>query len=179
MVDTIKLKKVIHEGGKRGVEIDGATCMGGMLFFCTTVDEPGGDLNLIIKSVEAMNTEPDPDQEERTGGSRHIGKMVFSCDDETLCAVAYIPESLKEKLDAEIWLKAILAPYNGKLVKASPAFSTGTIAINSEDGKSSHEIRSEACRQAVQYLKERDLFPEACSDSDSEPMGDTDMLDNL
>jgi len=35
-----KLKKVIKEGGKRGVEIEGAADMGGLTFFCTSVDEP-------------------------------------------------------------------------------------------------------------------------------------------
>merc|ERR1719264_1858548 len=38
-----KLKKVIKEGGKRGVEIEGAADMGGLQFFCTSVDEPEGD----------------------------------------------------------------------------------------------------------------------------------------
>ena len=33
-----KLKKVIKEGGKRGVEIEGAADMGGLQFFCTSMD---------------------------------------------------------------------------------------------------------------------------------------------
>merc|ERR1711988_1457806 len=37
-----KLKKVIKEGGKRGVEIEGAADMGGLQFFCTSVDLPEG-----------------------------------------------------------------------------------------------------------------------------------------
>merc|ERR1711920_382937 len=35
-----KMKKIIKEGGKRGVEIEGAADMGGLQFFCTTMDEP-------------------------------------------------------------------------------------------------------------------------------------------
>merc|ERR1719162_2044196 len=35
-------KKVSKEGGKRGVEIEGAADMGGLQFFCTSVDEPAG-----------------------------------------------------------------------------------------------------------------------------------------
>merc|ERR1719191_1208701 len=34
-----RLKKVVKEGGKRGVEIEGAADMGGLKFFCTSVDE--------------------------------------------------------------------------------------------------------------------------------------------
>merc|ERR1719442_210259 len=32
--------KALKEGGKRGVEIEGAADMGGLQFFCTSVDEP-------------------------------------------------------------------------------------------------------------------------------------------
>merc|ERR1712190_549918 len=73
-----KLKKVIKEGGKRGVEIEGAADMGGLQFFCTSMDLPDGDLDLLVQSMNAMNAESDPTQEERKGGSGHIGKMIFS-----------------------------------------------------------------------------------------------------
>merc|ERR1719388_577703 len=91
-----KMKKVIKEGGKRGVEIEGAADMGGLQFFCTSVDEPQGDLDLLVKSVEAMNEKSDPTEEERKGGSGHIGKMVFSAGNEQLAVVAYVPENKQE-----------------------------------------------------------------------------------
>merc|ERR1719487_1299873 len=72
------LKKVVKEGGKRGVEIEGAADMGGLQFFCTSVDEPEGDVDLLVQSVEAMNAKSDPTEEERKGGSGAIGKMCFS-----------------------------------------------------------------------------------------------------
>merc|ERR1719161_3474293 len=78
-VDPAKKKKaVIKEGGKRGVEIEGAADMGGLAFFCTSVAEPEGDIELLMESVKAMNARSDPTEEERKGGSGHIGKMVFS-----------------------------------------------------------------------------------------------------
>merc|ERR1712238_101210 len=70
-----KLKKVLKEGGKRGVEIEGAADMGGLQFFCTSVDEPEGDVELLQESVRAMNVISDPTEEERKGGSGNIGKM--------------------------------------------------------------------------------------------------------
>merc|ERR1712117_835162 len=73
-----KLKKVIKEGGKRGVEIVGAADMGGLQFFCTAVDFPDGDVELLVESMRAMNAKSDPREEERKGGSGHIGKMIFS-----------------------------------------------------------------------------------------------------
>merc|ERR1711902_31084 len=85
-----KLKKVVKEGGKRGVEIEGAADMGGLQFFCTSVDEPEGDLDLLLECIEAMNAEPIPGEEERKGCSGHIGKMIFSVGVEQLAVAAYV-----------------------------------------------------------------------------------------
>merc|ERR1712110_1397323 len=79
-----KLKKVIKEGGKRGVEIEGAADMGGLQFFCTAVEFPNGDLEMLEESMNAMNAKSDPTEEERKGGSGHIGKMIFSAGDNQL-----------------------------------------------------------------------------------------------
>merc|ERR1711948_178692 len=88
-----KIKKVVKEGGKRGVEIEGAADMGGLQFFCTSVEEPEGDLELLMMSVEAMNEKSDPTEEERKGGSGAIGKMVFAAGADQLAIVAYVPEA--------------------------------------------------------------------------------------
>merc|ERR1712151_533115 len=103
-----KLKKVIKEGGKRGVEIEGAADMGGLMFFCTSVDEPEGSSELLKESVAAMNAKSDPTEEERKGGSGHIGKMVFSAGTEQLAVIAYCPEERQEKLDCKAWLETVL-----------------------------------------------------------------------
>merc|ERR1712083_814149 len=83
-----KLKKVIKEGGKRGVEIEGAADMGGLQFFCTSVECPDGDLDLLLESLKAMNEKSDPTQEERKGGSGNIGKMIFSAGTDQLAVAA-------------------------------------------------------------------------------------------
>merc|ERR1719408_853449 len=64
-----KMKKIIKEGGKRGVEIEGAADMGGLQFFCTTLQEPNGDVDMLYESMKAMNAKNDPNEEERKGGS--------------------------------------------------------------------------------------------------------------
>merc|ERR1711939_729722 len=87
-----KMKKVIKEGGKRGVEIEGAADMGGLRFFSTSVDEPEGDLEMLIESMKAMNSQPDPGDEERKGCSGHIGKTTFSAGSEQLSIVSYVPK---------------------------------------------------------------------------------------
>merc|ERR1711939_405931 len=90
-LDAKILKKTVKEGGKRGVEIEGAADMGGLKFFCTMVDEPNGDVDLLYESLRAMNAKSDPTEEERKGGSGRIGKMIISKnqEDTKLALVAY------------------------------------------------------------------------------------------
>merc|ERR1712203_350459 len=111
-----KLKKVIKEGGKRGVEIEGAADMGGLQFFCTSVDLPEGDLDMLVESMKAMNAKSDPTEEERKGGSGHIGKMIFSAGTEQLAIVAYVPEEKQGELSCEEWLKTVLGSQGGQVV---------------------------------------------------------------
>ena len=58
---------MIKEGGKKGVEIEGASDMGGLDFFCTTIESPDGDLELLGLAMQAMNADPDPEAEDRKG----------------------------------------------------------------------------------------------------------------
>merc|ERR1711870_182443 len=108
-----QMKKVIKEGGKRGVEIEGAADMGGLQFFCTSVDEPQGDHEMLLASVKAMNAKSDPTEEERKGGSGHIGKMVFSAGPDQLAIVAYVPEEKQSELECSEWLAKVLSMFPG------------------------------------------------------------------
>merc|ERR1712036_204728 len=107
-VDPSLLKKVVKEGGKRGVEIEGAADMGGLQFFCTSVDTPEGDLDMLQECLKAMNAKSDPTEEERKGGSGHIGKMIFSAGTNQLAVCAYVPEEKLKDLSCEEWLKKVL-----------------------------------------------------------------------
>merc|ERR1712127_59389 len=129
-----KLKKVIKEGGKRGVEIEGAADMGGLQFFCTSVDEPEGSTDLLMESAKAMNAKSDPTEEERKGGSGHIGKMIFSAGAEQLAVCAYVPEAKQGDLSCEEWLSAVLASQNGEVVSKAKDVCVGRVKTNSDKG---------------------------------------------
>merc|ERR1711978_458848 len=129
-----KLKKVMKEGGKRGVEIEGAADMGGLQFFCTSVEEPEGDTDLLLECLKAMNAESDPTEEERKGGSGRIGKMIFSAGTEQLAVVAYVPEEKRGDLDCAEWLKVVLASQSGELKSQGADVSTGIVKTNSDKG---------------------------------------------
>merc|ERR1712045_544972 len=113
------------EGGKRGVEIEGAADMGGLQFFCTAVDLPDGDLDLLVESMKAMNQKSDPTEEERKGGSGHIGKMIFSAGTEQLAVVAYVPAEKQEQLSCAEWLEKVLSMWGGKMEKTGKDICLG------------------------------------------------------
>merc|ERR1719152_564022 len=119
------LKAVIKEGGKKGVEIEGASDMGGLDFFCTTIESPDGDVELLQLAMTAMNAQPKPDDEERKGCSGHVGKMIFSAGTEQLAVVAYVPAAKASKISCEEWLKAVLANFGGTVVEASASMCQG------------------------------------------------------
>ena len=53
----------------QGVDLDGVSAMGGVLFFNIAVDTPNGDFFLLEKVLEGANTEVDESAEERKGGA--------------------------------------------------------------------------------------------------------------
>merc|ERR1711865_1315925 len=172
------LKKVIKEGGKRGVEIEGAADMGGLQFFCTSVDEPQGDLELLMKSVEAMNEKSDPTEEERKGGSGAIGKMVFSAGGEQLAMVAYVPEAkLGGDLVCEEWLQKLCGLWDGgKVTKVGKEYCAGIIPVNGEKNIFPLKIREGLILEANNFLRRIGLFPEDNGDdSDEMVFGDDDF----
>jgi len=172
-----KLKKVIKEGGKRGVEIEGAADMGGLQFFCTSVDEPEGSTDLLMESVKAMNAKSDPAEEERKGGSGHIGKMVFSAGVEHLAIVAYVPEEKQGELVCEEWISKVLGLHSGgKTVTVAKDYCVGIIPTDADKGVFPLKIREGLILEANNFLRGKGLFPEDNGDSDDDMVfGDDDF----
>lgn len=172
-----KIKKVTKEGGKRGVEIEGAADMGGLAYFCTSVDEPEGDLDLLDMCMTAMNAKSDPTEEERKGGSGHIGKMIFSAGDDKLAVVAYVPEAKKGELDAKEWLKKVLDLNGGELSEgATDLHAKGFVKADGDKNKFPLKMKEPSITEAISFLKAKGLFPDK-DDSDDDDMvfGDDDF----
>merc|ERR1711988_28114 len=129
------MKKIIKEGGKRGVEIEGAADMGGLQFFCTTMEEPNGDVDLLYESMRAMNFKSDPSEEERKGGSGRIGKLIISKDqeDSKLALVTYCPPSKHGELKADQWMKDILEKLGGGSLEFGDAYTAKAVIENDAD----------------------------------------------
>jgi len=131
-----KMKKVIKEGGKKGVEIEGAADMGGLQFFITTVIEPEADLDMLVESMRAMNATSDPTEEERKGGSGKIGKTIFTCTDEALNVVSYVPVEHMEKCNATEWLtNTVTEILRGGNDRVGDAAAMAKTLVKTADGK--------------------------------------------
>ena len=198
--------KIIKEGGKKGVEIEGASDMGGLDFFCTTMELPEGDIDELELSMLAMNAEPDPEGEDRKGCSGHIGKMIYSAGVEQLAIVAYVPDNefnkSAEKVDVTEWMKDVCAKVGADITKAAVATkskipntktgdlltgtegkTTGKVVCaiaksNPEAGKFALKDKDAAMAAAFAFLRAKGAFPED-NDDDSDDMifGDDDDLD--
>eukprot|EP00401_Gymnodinium_catenatum_P071599 CAMPEP_0117582300 /NCGR_PEP_ID=MMETSP0784-20121206/66352_1 /TAXON_ID=39447 /ORGANISM="" /LENGTH=1215 /DNA_ID=CAMNT_0005382799 /DNA_START=239 /DNA_END=3886 /DNA_ORIENTATION=+ len=171
------LKKVVKEGGKRGVEIEGAADMGGLQFFCTAVEFPNGDVDLTIESMKAMNAKSDPTEEERKGGSGHIGKMIFSAGDEQLAVVAYVPEDKQAVLSCEEWLQKVLSGQpGGKVTSTAKDVCAGVVPTDVDRGVFPLKIREGMILEANNFLRAKGLFPDDDGEDDDDYVfGDDDF----
>jgi len=172
-----KMKKVIKEGGKRGVEIEGAADMGGLQFFSTSVDEPEGDIEMLVESMKAMNAVPIPGDEERKGCSGHIGKMIFSAGVDQLAIVAYAPERDGQDHVAfcEEWLKAVLANFGGEVLNVGAGMCQGRVKADGNKNVFPLKIREPMILESNNFLRQKGLFPEDNSDDDEMVFGDDDF----
>ena len=187
--DAEKLRaKIIKEGGKKGVEIEGASDMGGLEFFCTTIETPEGDVELLQMAMTAMNAQPDPEAEDRKGCSGHVGKMIFSTSVEQLAIVAYVPAAKKEKIDITEWVQSVLTAVGGTVMMRPPTEAVSpdkglvveaAVKADPENNKYSLKDKDTAMAAAFTFLREKGAFPEDDGDeSDDMVFGDDDNLDD-
>jgi len=125
--------------------------------------------------MEAMNQKSDPTEEERKGGSGHIGKCIFSAGSEQLALVAYVPEEKTKDVSCEEWLKAILANFGGEVTKASKTVCVGRVKTDSDKNVFPLKIREPMILEANNFLRKKGLFPEDNDDSDEMVFGDEDF----
>merc|ERR1719161_3486581 len=98
-------------------------------------------MELLLECLKAMNAKSDPTEEERKGGSGHIGKMIFSAGVEQLAVAAYVPEAKQGEISCEEWLKTVLESQGGKVQKSSKDTCTGVVMADEKKGVFPLKIR--------------------------------------
>ena len=177
---------MIKEGGKKGQDIAGVNDMGGLEFFCTSIDAADGDAELLKMALDGANAEVDPAGEERKGGSGHVGKCLFSSGLTSLALATYVPADKKVKIDPMQWMEHILTQTSGldnAVINSTSEDGTtvlATIAQNADKNLFSLKMKDVALSQAIIYLRERDCFPPDDDDSDDDMVfGDDTDFDAL
>merc|ERR1712194_214932 len=183
-----KAKAVLKEGGKRGVEIEGAADMGGLQFFCTMMtDVTEGKVEYLVESMKAMNAISDPTEEERKGGAGKLGKMIFSFTEDCLACVAYVPKDKAEECPAKEWLQDTVSNIASLAVAeqvvtyedqgiSSKNWASIAIKVDGEKGLYPIKMRDPAITVALTYLRKKGLFPtDDDEDDDDYVFGDEDF----
>jgi len=169
--------KAFKEGGKKGVEIEGAADTSGLTCFCTRMQNSAGDIILLEAAMEGMNAVPDPeDPEERKGCSGHISKLIISENEpeKKIAMVAYVTEEHKEKINAIEWMKSVCETDLGGGVGGTPddastdTWATCTAVEDTDKGFFYLKMKDNTLAAAIQYLRERGLFNDEEDDEDEE-----------
>mmetsp|Transcript_88047 Transcript_88047/g.139084 ORF Transcript_88047/g.139084 Transcript_88047/m.139084 type:complete len:359 (-) Transcript_88047:177-1253(-) len=147
-----KLKKVVKEGSKTGIERESATILGGLEFFCTAVEEPTGDVEMLMECLTAMNAKSDTMQQD------HIGKMLFSAGASQLAVVAYVPPAKHRQVSSAEWLQVVLHAFGGRVLKKAPDVSVGI--VKSSPDKDYLRLQACAIDEAKSFLRRKGLLPE-------------------
>ena len=155
--------KVFKEGGKKGVEIEGAADMSGLTCFCTRIQNAKGEVKLLEVAMEGMNAIPDPsDEEERKGCSGKISKIIISESEEKgqIAMVAYVAEETKDKLNAKDWLQGVcdsdLGGGVGGTVDEGATDTWATVTCKEDKEKFFFlKMKDNCLGAAIAYLRER------------------------
>jgi len=122
-----------------------------------------------------MNAKSDPTDEERKGGSGHIGKMVFSAGVEQLAIVLYVPEAKQSELSSEDWIKTVIGNFCGEVLSTAADVCTARVKADGDKGIFPLKIRDSIILQANDYLRKKGLFPDNDDDDDEMVFGDDDF----
>lgn len=147
----------------------------------TSIDSAEGEPQLLAAAMDGANALVEEGSEERSGGSAHIGKMLFSAGDTQLAIAAYCPAERLGQLDCAHWLAAVLAKLGGGQLGegAGAAGASATVPKDEANGRFPLKLKEEGIAAAIAYLKERALFPETADDDDDEPCFGDDAFDSL
>eukprot|EP00227_Mantoniella_beaufortii_P020133 CAMPEP_0197574444 /NCGR_PEP_ID=MMETSP1326-20131121/174_1 /TAXON_ID=1155430 /ORGANISM="Genus nov. species nov., Strain RCC2288" /LENGTH=215 /DNA_ID=CAMNT_0043137021 /DNA_START=40 /DNA_END=687 /DNA_ORIENTATION=+ len=174
--------KSFKEGGKKGVEIEGAADTSGLTCFCTRMISAEGNVLLLATAMEGMNAVPDPeDPEERKGCSGPIAKLIISENEKEgkVAMVAYVPEAMKDQLNAIEWMKSVCDTELGGGVGGAPdddstdVWATCTAKEDPEKNFFFLKMKDNTLGAAIGFLRAKGLFQEDEEEDEGDnPAGD-------
>lgn len=163
--DAKMVKACIKEGGKKGQDLAGMSAFG-CHFFCTSFEEPKGDLKYLDLCMEGANKKVDPDAEDRKGGAGDLGKIFFSAGDKNLAMIAHLPVECAEKADLKEWFSRVCDSVGAKPTFKDAHFASAEVPADPEKDRFPLKLRDVAIAAGFAYLREKGLVLDDDSDDD-------------
>jgi len=164
-----KFRKIRKEASVRGVELRGASEMGGSSFFCVNAVSPNGDFEFMEEFMDTLKLET----------KSRIGFMLVSTTALQVSLLAYVPDSKQAAVNAAMWVESVLRAVTGetRCDKVTESAARGTVL---KDSQSIEDLKRKCIESATDFLRSKQLFPELQNDeSDSSTVyyGDDDGCD--
>jgi len=138
----------------------------GVHFFCVTVEAAEGEMKLMDKVLEGMNTEVDPEAEDRKGGAGDLGKMLFNANEHKLVIICHTPKEVMEKATAAEWMAGVLKVTHCTVVEKSEHIIKAEVANDPDKNIFTLKLRDEGMSASFAFLRSRQLMIEDDSDDD-------------
>lgn len=166
--DADQIKSCLLEASAKASQV---AAMGvAVKFFHAAMDAPKGDIELLDKCMDGFN-------KPGKNGIAHIGKMIFSHDDQKVAFICHVPDQAKTQVDIAEWFAVICKSIGGKQLT-----STGTTVMRGEApaGAKPADIQKKAIADGFAWLKGKGLTADTkdyfdLDDDDDDEDGDDDF----
>lgn len=149
------IKAAVKEGGKKGQDLCGMSTFG-VHFFCTSVDSPGDDWELMDKCMEGMNKEVDENADDRKGGAGDLAKLLFSAGDTKLLLLCHVPASV-EGATAEEFLKAVADSVDAKIIESTDEMCKAEALADPDNNRFPLKMKDTAIGAGFAFLRSKSL----------------------
>ena len=157
------IKKAQKEGGRLGMDLTGASEMGGTEYFVTSLNVAEGDYDALMAAKTAL-------MEECTC----VGVILVTAGVKVLNACCIVPADKAEVLPASEWLAAAFKSVGAEIKEGATAtYAEGTIIP--QEGTFTIKLKDSIQAAGVQVLREKGKLPEDSDSEDDICYGDDDM----
>ena len=158
------MKSSKKEGAKLGMDLVGASEMGGTEFFCTTIINAEGNFEVLTAAKDSM-------LEELTAS---VGVVIVSAGVHSLSAWCVVPADKAEVVPANEWLGAAVAAVGGKLHDGASA-THASFQITPKEGEFAIKMKDVAIGAALDVLRKKGKLADDSDSGDDYIFGDDDL----
>lgn len=159
------MKASKKEGARLGMDLVGASEMGGTEFFCTTIVNAEGNYEVLTAAKDAM-------LEELTAS---VGVIIVSAGVPNLSAWCVVPEDKASAVPANEWLGAAVKAVGGELLEGATSTQASAV-VTPKEGEFSIKMKDALIAAALDVLRAKGkLADESESDEDEYIFGDDDL----